>query len=107
MQDSSAESVLLVQVRELLGLPSDIAADQLPEPGMTYLNYALSTVTRGELVLDRIRKYRCVKGLRFLDVGCAYGGITPPPVMLIHRARQARRPAKHGNGGLPRVFQPL
>ena len=74
MQDSSAESVLLVQVRELLGLPSDIAADQLPEPGRTYLNYALSTVTRGELVLDRIRKYRSVKGLRFLDVGCAYGG---------------------------------
>lgn len=39
-----------------------------------YLDFALSTVYRAELVKNIILKYTDIKGKRYLDVGCAYGG---------------------------------
>jgi 2-polyprenyl-3-methyl-5-hydroxy-6-metoxy-1,4-benzoquinol methylase len=38
------------------------------------LNFALSTVKRGETVKNLISQYIEIKGKRYLDVGCAYGG---------------------------------
>lgn len=39
-----------------------------------YVNYALNTNKRGEVITDLISKYIKLKGKSFLDVGTAYGG---------------------------------
>jgi 2-polyprenyl-3-methyl-5-hydroxy-6-metoxy-1,4-benzoquinol methylase len=39
-----------------------------------YVNYALNTNKRGEVIADLISKYIKLKGKSFLDVGTAYGG---------------------------------
>ncbi len=39
-----------------------------------YVNYALSTNKRGEVIADLISQYAKLKGRSFLDVGTAYGG---------------------------------
>lgn len=38
------------------------------------LNFALSTVEGGEAVKNLVSQYVEIKGKRYLDVGCAYGG---------------------------------
>ncbi|MHC1723465.1 MAG: methyltransferase domain-containing protein [Aminipila sp.] len=39
-----------------------------------YLDFALSTVGRGELVKNIISQHLDIKGKKYLDIGCAYGG---------------------------------
>jgi 2-polyprenyl-3-methyl-5-hydroxy-6-metoxy-1,4-benzoquinol methylase len=39
-----------------------------------WIDYALSTVKRGERVRQLILHYSEIKGKRYLDIGCAYGG---------------------------------
>jgi 2-polyprenyl-3-methyl-5-hydroxy-6-metoxy-1,4-benzoquinol methylase len=38
------------------------------------LNFALSTIERGEAVKNLVSQYIQIEGKRYLDVGCAYGG---------------------------------
>lgn len=40
----------------------------------TYIEFASSTVERGEFVVNILSKYTNLKGKRYLDVGCGYGG---------------------------------
>ena len=70
----AAEAVLEKEVRRLYGVPEEAPIAELPEPGRTYVNYALQTVLRGRIAMDEIRPYRALQGIRFLDAGCAYGG---------------------------------
>lgn len=39
-----------------------------------WLDFALSTVTRGEAACNLISRHTEVKGKRYLDIGCGYGG---------------------------------
>lgn len=39
-----------------------------------YLDFALSTVWRGEYIRNIVAQHAEIKGKRYLDVGCAYGG---------------------------------
>jgi 2-polyprenyl-3-methyl-5-hydroxy-6-metoxy-1,4-benzoquinol methylase len=39
-----------------------------------YVDFALSANDRGRDVASKLEKYTSIKGKRFLDVGCAFGG---------------------------------
>jgi len=47
--------------------------DLVPEPGRTYVRYALSTIERGRMTFSQIFP-DLPPGFRFLDIGCAWGG---------------------------------
>lgn len=70
----AAETVLEREVRRLYEVPPDAPVEDLEEPARTYVRYALETVKRGRLALDELRPYKSLKGIRFLDAGCAYAG---------------------------------
>jgi SAM-dependent methyltransferase len=69
-----AAVVLEREVRRLYEVPEETPVEQLSEPLRTYVNYALGCTCRGRLTLDEIRPFRALRGSRFLDAGCAYGG---------------------------------
>src|SRR5215216_1486848 len=70
----AAEAVLEKEVRRLYMVPEGVPVEELSEPNRTYVNYALQTVSRGRQAMEEIRPYRALRGIRFLDAGCAYGG---------------------------------
>ena len=70
----AAEAVLEKEVRRLYMVPEGAPVEELSEPSRTYVKYALQTVSRGRQAMEEIRPYRALRGSRFLDAGCAYGG---------------------------------
>ncbi|HEX2643904.1 MAG TPA: methyltransferase domain-containing protein [Thermoanaerobaculia bacterium] len=70
----AAETVLEREVRRLYEVPPEAPIESLDEPARTYVRYALETVKRGRLALEELRPYKRLKGIRFLDAGCAYAG---------------------------------
>lgn len=49
--------------------------DEVQDPlTKMYLDFALSTVGRGEVVKNTISQHIDIKGKKYLDIGCAYGG---------------------------------
>ncbi len=74
MPDSSPEALLLAELRTLYKLPPDAVVAELNEPVRTYVTYAMGSLDRGKAALERVRMYRSLEGIRYLDVGCAYGG---------------------------------
>lgn len=60
---------------------SDLDADRDPLRRM-YLDFALSTVSRGEAAVRELATHVQLRGARYLDAGCAYGGF----LVALHRA---------------------
>ncbi|HYX25966.1 MAG TPA: methyltransferase domain-containing protein [Thermoanaerobaculia bacterium] len=74
MDLEAAAAVLDREVRRLYKVPEGAPVEQLTEPLRTYVSYALECVLRGRLAMEEIRPFRALRGIRFLDAGCAYGG---------------------------------
>ncbi|MEA2604924.1 MAG: hypothetical protein QOF89_5916 [Acidobacteriota bacterium] len=74
MDLSAATAVLERQVRLLYKVPEGTPIEELSEPLRSYVSYALVCVNRGRLAMEEIRPFRALRGIRFLDAGCAYGG---------------------------------
>jgi len=70
----AAQVVLEREVRRLYGVAEEAPLGELTEPLRSYVSYALGTVHRGRITLDELRPYCRLKGIRYLDAGCAYGG---------------------------------
>ena len=73
-ESAAADALLESCVRELLGIPAEVAIADLAEPLRTYARYALQTVDRGRWALAGLPPDALEPGFRFLDAGCAYGG---------------------------------
>ncbi len=48
--------------------------DRLGEPRAMWFHYAMSTNQRGEALIQSIEPLKKLKGARYLDVGCGFGG---------------------------------
>lgn len=61
--------------RQFFARVCDHAASWGAAPGAeTYVEYALSSLERGQRAVALARRHRAVAGCRYLDIGCAYGG---------------------------------
>lgn len=60
---------------------ADLDAERDPLRRM-YLDFALSTVSRGEAAARELATHVQIRGKRYLDAGCAYGGF----LVALHRA---------------------
>jgi SAM-dependent methyltransferase len=69
-----ATAMLDAEARWLLGLPPATPLELLPEPGRSYLDYALKTLRRGREAIASVATHGSLAGVRYLDVGSAWGG---------------------------------
>lgn len=71
---TSPEAIWADVVRRKMGLPSQADFEEMEEPKRTWAIYMLNAVERGRGVIGMLRDHGWREGIRFADVGCAYGG---------------------------------
>lgn len=74
MTDESTRALLTDLVLPLFGVQQGTPLQQLAEPVKTWVEYAITTVERGEATLDTHIPGGSLSGVRYLDVGSGYGG---------------------------------
>ncbi len=61
-------------VRRKMGMAPSARFEDLQEPHATWAQYMLSAVDRGHGVISALAAHGWRPGVRFMDIGCAYGG---------------------------------